>query len=139
DDADGVGDDPAVILVVGVDHDDDVGPVGQRRLVARLLVAAVAAVLGVLQDRQAHLAGDLDGAVGAAVVHQADLVHRAGGDGGQRGGGGALGVVGRHDGDDLVLAPGGGLVGLEDAIDVEDLMARPQIGGLQQRHGGSNS
>ncbi len=36
-----------VVLVVGVEHDDDVGTGREGRVVARLLVAAVASVLGV--------------------------------------------------------------------------------------------
>ena len=123
DDADGVRDHPAVVLVVRVDHHDDVGPVLQGVAVAGLLVAAVAAVLRVLNDRQAHLAGDLDGAVRAAVVHQEDLVDRPDGNVGEGGGQGALGVVGRQHGDDLVVAARQVGFRHEDALDVEDLVA----------------
>ena len=54
-----------VVLVVGVEHHDDVGAGLERRVVARLLVAAVAPVLGVDDDVEAELAGDVDGLVRA--------------------------------------------------------------------------
>ena len=135
DEADRVRDDPAVVLVVGMDHDDDVGPAFQGVAVARLLIAAVAAVLRVDDDRQAHLAGHLDGAVLAAVVHEDDLIDAAGGHVGQRGGQRALGVVGRHDGDDAMrgvwaAAP----ASPRDAIDVEELVAQVQFRSLNRGH-----
>ena len=52
-----------VVLVVGVEHHDDVGAGLQRRVVARLLVAAVAPVLGMDDHVEAELAGDVDGLV----------------------------------------------------------------------------
>ena len=85
DHADRVRDHPRVVLVVRVDHHHHVGPVFEAVLVARLLVAAVAGVLLVDDDRQAHVAGDLHGVVLAAVVHEQDLVDAPGrevGDGG---------------------------------------------------------
>ena len=90
---------PRVVLVVGVDHHHDVGAARQRLAVAGLLVAAVAEVALVLDHREAEPAGERHGAVAAAVVHQDDLVHRAGRDVRdgplERG----LGVVGGHHGD----------------------------------------
>ena len=52
-----------VVLVVGMEHHDDVGTGLQRRVVARLLVAAVAPVLGVDDDVETELPGDVDGLV----------------------------------------------------------------------------
>src|SRR5262249_37874477 len=99
DEADGVRDDAAVVLVIRVDHHYDVSPPGEGFAVAGLLVAAVASVLGVDDHRQSHRAGYLDGAVLAAVINEDHLIHRAGRDVGQCGGQSPLGVVGRHDGD----------------------------------------
>ena len=75
---------------------------------------------------QAHLAGHCDGAVLAAVIHENDFVDAAGRDVGQRGRQRALGVVGRHHGDDLVVCRFGGWspLGYEDALDVEESRAR---------------
>ena len=122
DEADRVRDHPAVVLVVGMDHDDDVGPAVEGFAVARLLIAAVAAVLRMDDHGQAHLAGHLDGAVLAAVVHQDDLIDAARRHVGQRRGQRALGVVGRHDGDDAMRAFGRLLRQRpRDALDVEEL------------------
>ena len=63
-----------VVLVVGVDHDHHVGAAAQRLEVARLLVAAVAAVLDVHDDFQAQPLGDIDRVVVADVVDQDDFV-----------------------------------------------------------------
>ena len=124
-----VRDDPAVVLVIGVDHDHDVGAAVQGFPVARLLVAAVAAVRRVNDDRQAHLAGHLDRAVRAAVVDEDDLVHAAGRHVGQGRRQGALGVVGRHDGDDAMLPlrrPIG--LGVGDPLGTEELARRSMCG-----------
>src|SRR5258708_1105590 len=69
-----------------------------------LWVAGGAGGLGGENDRQAHLARDLYRGVGAAVVHEDDLVHRAGRDVGERCRQCALGVVSGHDGDDATGA-----------------------------------
>ena len=68
------GDPRRVVLVVGVEHDDDLGAGRQGRVVARLLVAAVAAVLAVDDDVEPELPGDVDGLVARHVVDQDDLV-----------------------------------------------------------------
>ena len=68
-------DDRRVVLVVGVDHDDDVRAALEGRPVAGLLVAAVAAVLRVHDDVDAQLPRDLDRAVARAVVDEDDVVH----------------------------------------------------------------
>ena len=67
-----------VVLVVGVDHDHHVGAAAQRFEVARLLVAAVAAVLDVDDHLEAEPLGDVDRLVVADVVdqdHFVDHVH----------------------------------------------------------------
>jgi hypothetical protein len=67
-------DDPAVVLVIGMDHHDVVGTEFQGQLVAGLLVAAVTLVLLVDDDLQAHAAGDIGGGVAAAIVDEDDLI-----------------------------------------------------------------
>ena len=63
------------VLVVGMEHHDDVRPDLERLVVAGLLVAAVAFVLIVLDDIfDAQLLGHLDRVVAAAVVDQDDVV-----------------------------------------------------------------
>ena len=59
-----------VVLVVGVEHDHDVGARLQRRVVAGLLVAAVAAVLAVDDDLESEPLGDLHGLVARHVVDE---------------------------------------------------------------------
>ena len=63
-----------VVLVVGVEHDDDVGAGRERRVVAGLLVAAVAEVLAVDDDVEPELAGDVDRLVARHVVDEDDPV-----------------------------------------------------------------
>ena len=65
---------PRLVLVVGMEHDDDVRarPEGQR--VAGLLVAAVAMVAPVEGVADAQPARDLTGLVRACVIHDDDLV-----------------------------------------------------------------
>ena len=58
-----------------MDHDDDVRAALERRAVAGLLVAAVAAVLRVDHDVDAERPRDLHRAVPRAVVHEDDVVH----------------------------------------------------------------
>src|SRR5207302_5883050 len=122
DDADGVRNDPRVVLVVGVDHDHDVGAVVEAVAVAGLLVAAVAGVLVVDDDGQAHGAGDGDGVVGAAIVDEEDVVHTAGGEVGECRGERGLGVVCGKNRDDLVRTAGKRFNRFQDAIDVEGLV-----------------
>jgi hypothetical protein len=126
-----VRDHPGVVLVVRVDHHHHVRPVLQGVAVARLLVAAVARVLVVDDHRQAHLPGDLDGAVIAAVVHQEDVVHAAGREVGDGRGEGALRVVGGEYRDDLVLARRDRDGRLEDPIDVKRLGGRAERRAVQ--------
>ena len=71
---DELGDDPRLVLAVGVEHHDDVGVALERLEVARLLVAAVADVVRVPDDVQRQLARELDGVVGRGVVDEDDLV-----------------------------------------------------------------
>src|SRR5262249_38661927 len=93
----------AVVLVVRVDHHDDVGLPPPRLVVAGLLVGAVAAVLGVHDDREAEAPRDVDRPVAAGVVHDQDLVDAAGGDVAVSLLEGGSGVVRRHHGHDLVV------------------------------------
>jgi len=90
------GDEEGRILVVGVDHDDDVGVAGEGLGVAGLLVGAVAAVGGVDGGVEAEIEGEGDGAVGAAVIDEDDVVDEGGqlADGGFESEGG---VIGRQD------------------------------------------
>ena len=70
-----VGNDPRVVLVVGMDHHDDVGAPLERRPVARLLVCPVAPVARVDDDVDPETARDLDRPVPGRVVHEDDVVH----------------------------------------------------------------
>ena len=58
------------VLVVGVEHDDDIGASGQSFAVAGLLVASVAVVAVVLKDEEAEAAAEIDGMVGTVIVDQ---------------------------------------------------------------------
>ena len=89
-----------VVLVVGVEHHDDVGAGRERRVVARLLVAAVAPVLAVDDDVEAELPGDLDRLVARHVVDQDDLVDEVVRDVGVRPLERPGGVVGGHHDDE---------------------------------------
>jgi len=133
-------DDARVVLVVGVHHHHDVGTLLESVAVTGLLVAAVAFVLRVDDDRQAHLAGYLHGAILAAVVDQQDLVNAAFREVGQCGGQRTLRVVGGQHGHYLVQAFGRQRVlGFENAIDMEDFVDRIQRRlGQKRRHGRSH-
>ena len=64
------GEQPRRVLVVGMDHDHDVGAFVQRQRVARLLVGAVAAILGVDVDGGPRERSRLpDRVVAARIVH----------------------------------------------------------------------
>ena len=78
DQADGVRNHASVILIIRVDHHDDIRAVLQRILVTSLLIAAIHAILRMNDDRQAHLSCDGDGVVRAAVVDENDLIDAAG-------------------------------------------------------------
>ena len=97
---DQVGDPGRVVLVVGVEHHDDVGALLEGGLVARLLVAAVAQVLLVDDHVEAELAGDVDGLVLRHVVDEDDPVDEIVGDVRVRPLERLRGVVGGHDDDD---------------------------------------
>ena len=72
------GDELGRVLVIRVDHDDDVRAGLERKAVAGFLVAAVAGVFLVDMDADAgELGRDLHGVVVAAVVHEDDFVHDA--------------------------------------------------------------
>ena len=58
------------VLVVRVQHHDDVGPLFQRERIAGLLVAAIAAVGRMTVGADAEPFGDRDGGVVAGVVNQ---------------------------------------------------------------------
>jgi hypothetical protein len=86
-----------VVLVVRVDHDNNVGTTAQRFQVARLLVAAVPAVLEVDDDFEAQSFRDINGLVVRDVVDQdnfVDHVHRQSAIGRLER---SRGVVGGHD------------------------------------------
>src|SRR5579862_8269660 len=58
------------VLVVGMNHDDDVGASGQSFAITGLLVAAVTIIAIVLEDVQTETAGNIDGLIGTAVIDQ---------------------------------------------------------------------
>ncbi len=64
------------VLVIRVKHDDYIGARGEGFAVAGLLIASIAVVAVVLEYEQAHAASQIDGAVGAVVVHQNADVHK---------------------------------------------------------------
>ncbi len=83
-----------------MDHDHDVGAATQRLEIARLLVAAVAAVLDVHDNLEPEALGNVDRIVVADIVDQDDFVddiHRQTAIGRFEG---ARGVVRGHDDDD---------------------------------------
>jgi len=71
-------DQPGVVLVVRVDHDDIVGAPVERLPVAGLLVAAVPEIPLVADEGDGEVLGDLRGLVSARVVDHDDLVAAAG-------------------------------------------------------------
>ena len=87
------------VLVIGVDHDDDVGVVFESDSVAAFLVGAVAGVDGVaVDDGVGQGAGDFGGFVAAGVVDDDDEVDALlGGDFAMGFDQRVLGVIGRHD------------------------------------------
>src|SRR4030067_2957868 len=93
---------PGRVLVVRVDHHDDVRPELQGLGVAGLLVAAVALVLLVDYDvLYAELPANFHRIVRAAVVHKHDLIDNIKGDIIVGHDEGLLGMVGGHYDDDL--------------------------------------
>lgn len=74
DEADGQGDDTAVVLVVGVDHDDVIGAAVEGGPVTGFLIAAVAPIFGVLDDGQTDGLGEFDGFVFADIIDEDDLI-----------------------------------------------------------------
>ena len=97
-----------VVLVVGVEHHHDVGAGREGRVVARLLVAAVAPVLAVDDHVQPELPGDVDGLVARHVVDEDDPVDQVVRDVGVRPLQRPGGVVGGHDDDHARHAAGAG-------------------------------
>ena len=63
-----MGSEGTVVLIVGVDHDDDVGALRKSEGVAGFLVGAVAAILGVNENLETELGCDFGGRVGGAIV-----------------------------------------------------------------------
>src|SRR6266851_3700640 len=118
-----------------MDHDHDVRPAFESVTIASLLIAAVAFVARMLDDSQAHIPGDWNCPVFAAIVHQDDFIDRSDGHIGQGGSQSALGVVSRHDGHDLVPALLGSIgLGTENLLDSKYLMAMLQRRLSQERH-----
>ena len=75
DGADDFGKQRGIVLIIRVDHHDDIGAGVQRLAVAGLLVGAVAVVAVVNEQLQAQFARDAGGFVFAAVVDQDHQVH----------------------------------------------------------------
>jgi len=67
------------VLVVGMDHDDDIRAATEGLAVTGLLVTAVAEILSMHEGDQAELAGEFGGAVLTAVINQDDLIDKFGG------------------------------------------------------------
>src|SRR5262249_47996841 len=98
-------DQAAVVLVVRVQHENDVCAVGEGGVVAGLLVSAVAAVLLVNDGGQAEFAGDIDGVIAASVIDEDDFVDAIARqiiDGGLQG---RFGVVSGQDDDAAIERP----------------------------------
>jgi hypothetical protein len=70
-----MGYDPRVILIVRVNHHNDVRPVFQTIAVAGFLVTAVTAITVMDQNLQSHAAGQGHRSVGAPIIHEQDVVH----------------------------------------------------------------
>src|SRR5262249_9541014 len=95
-----LGEERRVVLIIGVDHHDDVGAGAKGFAVAGFLIGAVAVVAIVNEQFQSKLAGDLGGLIGAAVVHQDDQVDHIAGQvriGHVEGFGGVIGRHHHHD------------------------------------------
>ena len=92
---------PGVVLIVGMEQDDDLGAVLERPQVAGLLVAAVAAVALVDVGGDAQPARQRGRAVRAGVVDEDQLVRHAAGDVRHRLGERRLGLIGRQRDCDL--------------------------------------
>src|SRR5207302_10369894 len=58
------------VLIVGMQHDHDIGARSQRLPIARLLVSSVAVVAVVLEDKQPHAVRETYRLVGAVIIHQ---------------------------------------------------------------------
>src|ERR1019366_5467680 len=58
------------VLIIGMDHDDDVGAGGQSFAVAGLLIAAIAVVAIVNEGLQAEPVRDFEGAIGTVIVDE---------------------------------------------------------------------
>ncbi len=95
-----------VVLVVGMEHDHDVGPRFERRVVAGLLVAAVAAVLAVDDHLEAEPPGDLHGLVARDVVDEDHPIHEVVGHVRVRALEGERRVIGGHDDHDAASRSG---------------------------------
>lgn len=66
--------DASVVLVIRVKHDDDIGIGLERCGIARLLIAAVAAIRWMRDDAQAERLRDIDGVIGARIVNEDAVV-----------------------------------------------------------------
>ncbi len=58
------------VLVIGVDHDDNIGAGGQSFPVAGLLIAAITVVAVVDEGLQAEAVRDFEGAIGTVIVDE---------------------------------------------------------------------
>src|SRR5438046_1288439 len=72
--AHGNGNDPSVVLVVRMQHDNELGSVRERFPITRLLIASVAEVPFVANESDGKTRGDLHGSISARVVNHDDLV-----------------------------------------------------------------
>src|ERR1043165_8029895 len=68
------------ILIIRVQHDDDIRTTPQRFAIASFLVAPVAKVLAMYKSGEAQFSGDFCGRITATVVDQNDLVDKVLGD-----------------------------------------------------------
>src|SRR5581483_11758666 len=136
DETNGVRNHAAIVLVVGMNHDDNVGAMLQRVAVTSLLIAAVATILWVLDDDQTHFAGHLHRAIATAVIHEDHFVDRADGHIRQRRRQCGFGVISREDSNDLVLTLGHSIrLRAKNAFDPKDLVTRVQLDLFQHTHG----
>src|SRR5207253_8323064 len=93
---------PRVVLVVGMEHHDDIGAVPEEFSIARFPVCAVPEIAGVGVHIEAELPGGVDSPIGAGVIDEEDVVGDPGRDVLEGPGEGRLGIVSRQDDDHLL-------------------------------------
>ncbi len=69
-----------VVLVIGMQHGDDVGLACDRRPITRFLIRSIPAIFGMHDGCNPEVPGNLCRIIGAAVVHEDDLIHEVVGD-----------------------------------------------------------